>query len=438
MRASRRHFLKTASLMSMAGVAGPFALNLAAIGAAAAQTAPGYRAIVCLFLYGGNDQTNTLIPYDQPSYDQYLAARDTIAIARDQLTATATGAVASQGGREFAFHPALTSFKTRWDESKLAVVANVGPLIVPTTVAQYNARSVPLPPIGEGAKLGWGGRIGDLLAGQNSNVQFTCISAGGNAVFLSGQNVIQYQVGSSGPVAISGISGTLYSSASASAAYRNLITGTSANLFENELGVITNRSITSNQLLSASLPPASTFALPNPTSNLASQLNVVARIISARSAIGTNRQVFLVTLGGFDNHDFLLTQHSQQLTIANAAVDAFYGWLGQMGMQNNVTIFTASDFGRTLTSNGDGSDHGWGSHHFVLGGSVLGHEIYGTFAPTTFGTSVDVGQGNTVPGIAVDQYAATFARWLGVSDTDVPLVVPNVVNFGTSRYLAFL
>ena len=136
MRASRRQFLKTASLMSIAGAASPFALNLAAIGAASAQTATGYRAIVCLFLYGGNDHTNTLIPYDQPSYDQYLAARDTIAIARGQLTATATGTVASQGGREFAFHPALTSFKTRWDEGKLAVVANVGPLVVPTTKTQ--------------------------------------------------------------------------------------------------------------------------------------------------------------------------------------------------------------------------------------------------------------------------------------------------------------
>src|SRR5438046_1307016 len=295
MRASRRQFLKTASLMSMAGVAGPFALNLAAIGAAtAARPLPPK-------LFSHNDQ------------------------------------------------------RSGWQAQA---------------------------PLGEGAKLGWGGRIGDLLAGQNTNVQFTCISAGGNAVFLSGQNVIQYQVGSSGPVAISGISGTLYGSASASAAYRSLITGASANLFENELGVITNRSITSNQLLSANLPLASTFALPNPSSNLASQLNVVARIISARSSLGANRQVFLVSLGGFDNHDFLLTQHSQQLTIANAALNAFYGWLGQMGVQNDVTIFTASDFGRTLTSNGDGSDHGWGSHHFVLGGSVLGHEIYGTFPAT--------------------------------------------------------
>jgi len=110
----------------------------------------------------------------------------------------------------------------------------------------------------------------------------------------------------------------------------------------------------------------------------------------------------------------------------------------QLGVQDQVTLFTASDFGRTLTSNGDGSDHGWGSHHFVIGGSVLGHEVYGSFVPTTFGTSVDVGQGNTIPGIAVDQYAATFARWLGVADTDVPLILPNVANFGTSRYLAFL
>src|SRR5437879_10126954 len=123
MRASRRQFLKTASLMSMAGVAGPFALNLAAIGAASAQTAPGYRAIVCLFLFGGNDHTNTLIPYDQPSYNEYFAARDSIAIARDQLATTATGAVASQGGRQFAFHPALTSFTPRWHAGKLAVAA---------------------------------------------------------------------------------------------------------------------------------------------------------------------------------------------------------------------------------------------------------------------------------------------------------------------------
>jgi uncharacterized protein (DUF1501 family) len=219
-------------------------------------------------------------------------------------------------------------------------------------------------PIGEGAKIGWGGRIGDLLASQNANALFTCISAGGNSVFLSGANVLQYQVGSSGPAAISSISGTIYGSGgiAASTAYRSLITGTSPNLFENELRVVTNRSITANQQLSAALPSASTLLPAIPANNnLASQLSVVARIIAARTTLGSSRQVFLVSIGGFDNHDFLLTQHAQQLTLVNNAVGAFYSWLVQLGVQNDVTLFTASDFGRTLTSNGDGSDHGFAS-----------------------------------------------------------------------------
>jgi len=458
MRESRRQFLKTCSLMSFAGAASPFALNLAAIGAASAQSLPGYKAIVCLFFYGGNDHTNTFIPYDQASYDQYVASRSSLAIPRDALlAATATGPVTSQGGREFAFHPALAAFKTHWDAGRLAVVANAGPLVVPTTKAQYQSRSVPLPPklfshndqqavwqayrpIGEGANIGWGGRIGDLLASQNTNPLYTCISAGGNSVFLSGTNVLQYQVGSSGPSSISSISGTIYGSSgtAASTAYRSMITGASANLFESELSVVTSRSIAASQQLSGAIPAASTLMPAIPANNsLASQLNVVARIIAARTTLGSSRQVFLVSIGGFDNHDFLLTQHAQQLARVGAAVDAFYSWLVQLNMQNDVTLFTASDFGRTLTSNGDGSDHGWGSHHFVLGGSVVGREVYGTFSPTVFGSSVDIGQGNLLPGLSVDQYAATFARWLGVSDANMPLVLPNIVNF-SPRYLSLL
>ena len=458
MRESRRQFLKTCSLMSFAGAASPFALNLAAISAASAQSVPGYKAIVCLFFYGGNDHTNTFIPYDQPSYDQYVASRSSLAIPRDALlAATATGPVTSQGGREFAFHPALAAFKTHWDAGRLAVVANAGPLVVPTTKAQYQSRSVPLPPklfshndqqavwqayrpIGEGANIGWGGRIGDLLASQNTNTLYTCISAGGNSVFLSGTNVLQYQVGSSGPSSISSISGSIYGSSgtAASTAYRSMITGARPNLFENELAVVTNRSISASQQVSGAIPAASTLMPAIPANNsLASQLNVVARIIAARTTLGSSRQVFLVSIGGFDNHDFLLTQHAQQLARVGAAVDAFYSWLVQLNMQNDVTLFTASDFGRTLTSNGDGSDHGWGSHHFVLGASVLGREVYGTFSPTVFGSSVDIGQGNLLPGLSVDQYAATFARWLGVSDANMPLVLPNIVNF-SPRYLSLL
>jgi uncharacterized protein (DUF1501 family) len=455
-RHSRREFLKRASALSFLGAGAPFALNLAGIGAASAQTAPGYRAIVCLFLFGGNDHTNTIIPYDPAEHTEYVNARQSIAFTRDALTPTATAPVASQGNRPFAFHPALTAFKSLYDQGRLAVVANVGPLIVPTTLAQYRGRSVPLPPklfshndqqsvwqanqpVGEGARLGWGGRMGDLLAAQNAQTIFTCISAAGNAVFMSGQEVLQYQVGSNGSIAFNALSGNLYGSSSAGSAYRRVITRASGHLFENQLGQVVSRSISANATLAASLPPASSFTLPIPANNgLASQLNVVARIIAARGGLGTTRQVFFVSAGGYDNHDFLLDEHNRRLAGVNAAVDAFYQWLQQLQMESSVTLFTASDFGRTLTSNGDGSDHGWGAHHFVLGGAVQGGTIYGTFPQVRFGTPEDVGQGNLLPTTSVDQYAATLGRWLGVADTAMPDVLPNIVNFGASRYLGFL
>lgn len=455
-RLSRREFVKRASVLSLAGAGAPFALNLAAIGTASAQTVTDYRAIVCLFFFGGNDHTNTIIPYDPAEHTAYVNARQSIAFAYDALTPTATAPVASQGGRPFAFHPALSAFKSLYDQGKLAVVANVGPLVMPTTLAQYRGRSVPLPPklfshndqqsvwqanqpVGEGARLGWGGRLGDLLASQNGQTIFTCISASGNAVFMSGQEVIQYQVGSNGSIAFNALSGNLYGSASAGNAYRRVITRSSAHLFESQLGQVVTRSIGANAALSASLPPASSFTLPIPANNgLANQLNVVARIIAGRGGLAANRQVFFVSAGGFDNHDFLLNDHNLRMQSVNAAVNAFYQWLQQLQMENNVTLFTASDFGRTLTSNGDGSDHGWGAHHFVLGGAVQGGTIYGTFPQVTFNTNEDVGQGSLLPTTSVDQYAATLGRWLGVADDRMAEVLPNIGNFGAARYLGFL
>ncbi len=454
-RLSRREFLKRASALAFAGTATPFALNLASIGSASAQVAGGYRAVVCLFLFGGNDHTNTIIPYDQTEYNEYFNSRPDIALMRNDLAGTATAPVASQGGRSFAFHPSLTSLKGLYASGNLAVVANVGPLIEPTTKTQYQNRSVPLPPklfshndqqsvwqantaVGEGARLGWGGRMGDMLASQNGLPIFTAVSAAGNTVFLSGENVLQYQMSTSGAINIRGISGSLFGSSSASSLYQQLITRNSSHLFEDELGNVISRSIDSNALLSSSLPPASQFITPVPSGNrLASQLNIVARMIFARGSLGTSRQVFFVSQGGFDNHDFLLDRHGGLMQTLDEAIGAFYGWLGEMSMENNVTLFTASDFGRTLTSNGDGSDHGWGAHHFVVGGAVQGGDIYGTFPQVAFGTPEDVRQGNLLPSTSVDQYAATFARWLGVTDTNVPDVIPNIVNF-SPRYLDFL
>jgi uncharacterized protein (DUF1501 family) len=447
----RRQFLQTASALSVLGSATPLALSFAGIGAAAAQTAEDYRALVCVFLFGGNDQTNTVVPFDTSEFSAYTAARPTIALTTAQLTSL--GAVAAQGGRSFALPNELAPLAALYGSGKLAVVANVGPLIVPTTKAQYQSASVPLPPKlfshndqqsvwqssgAEGATSGWGGRIADLIASGNTNQTFSAVSVAGAAVYLSGRSVLQYQVGTNGPVAISGLTGSLFGSTTASQVLQQLISAARPGLFEDEYDRVTSRSIAANTTLTGALAsaPALTTAFPAGNS-LADQLKMVARTISARQALGAKRQVFFVSLGGFDTHDFQLRDQPGLHTTLAAALEAFYNATVELGVADLVTTFTASDFGRTLTSNGDGSDHGWGSHHFVLGGAVRGGTIYGSFPAIALGTAEDVGSGRLLPSTAVDQYAATLAKWFGVSDTDLATVVPNLANF-TTRNLGFM
>jgi uncharacterized protein (DUF1501 family) len=448
----RRQFLQTASALSVLGTGTPLALNLAGIGAAAAQAAPeDYRALVCVFLFGGNDQTNTVIPFDTAEFNAYTSARPSI--ARTASEVTSLGAVAAQGGRSFALPNELSQFVSLYGSGKLAIVSNVGPLIVPTTRTQYQNASVPLPPKlfshndqqsvwqssgAEGATSGWGGRIADLIVSGNANQTFTAISVAGAAVYLSGRTVLQYQVGTSGSVAISGLTGSLFGSTTGNQVLQQLITASRPGMFENEYDRVTTRSIAANTALSSALASAPAITTVFPTGNtLADQLKMVARTISARQALGAKRQVFFVSLGGFDTHDFQLRDQPGLHATLAAAINAFYQATVEIGVANLVTTFTASDFGRTLTSNGDGSDHGWGSHHFVVGGAVKGGSIYGTFPTIALGTALDVGSGRLLPSTAVDQYAATLAKWFGVSDTDLALVVPNITNFST-RDLGFL
>ena len=449
---SRREFLRTASRLSIAGSAAPFALNLAAIGAAAAQSAGDYRALVCLFMYGANDHNNTVIPYDTASFNAYIGARANIARAfADLLPLTpATPLTGNNAGRQFALPTELAPLKSIWDAGKLAIMANVGPLIVPTTKAQYTNLSVPLPPklfshndqqsvwqssAPEGAKIGWGGRIGDLMVSQNANSVFTCNSISGSAVFLAGQVSVAYQLGTSGSAAISGITGSLFGSSSASGTLTTLITSGGNNVFTQDLAETTQRSIDANAKLSAALVTAPDFPLPAElaTSSLGAQLRVVARMIASRNQLGAKRQVFFVSLGGFDTHaNQLTTQPGLHAQIGNALA-YFYNTTVAMGIADQVTAFTGSDFGRTLISNGDGSDHGWGSHHFVVGGAVKGQRYYGTFPIMGLNNNDEVGSGRLLPTTSVDQFAATLARWVGVADSDMRLVLPNIGNFATSN-----
>jgi len=450
---TRRMVLQRAAQLGAMGVAAPLAINLAAVGEAAAFDATDYKALVCIFLYGGNDYANTVVPFDATNYAQYHQIRAGfagdneagIALARAALAPTAltpnNGQVLTDN-LQYALSPQLAGLKGLWDAGKLAVQLNVGPLIQPTTLAQYlstNRVANPLPPKlfshndqqsiwqangSEGATVGWGGRLGDIAMSSNTtNSLLTCISASGNAVFVAGRDALQYQISPGGAIRIAALDTPLSNAVNA------LITRTSDHVLENEYAIVTRRSIAMEGVVNGALAdvnPATSFGTGNP---LANQLKIVARLIGARSALNLRRQVFFVSLGGFDTHNLLMQDHPRLMQRLNDAMSAFHAATIELGVANQVTTFTASDFGRTLSSNADGSDHGWGSHQFVMGGAVNGGRFYGTAPHVSVQTDDQVGQGRLLPTTSVDEFAATLARWFGCSEGELPGILPNVTRF---------
>jgi uncharacterized protein (DUF1501 family) len=454
---TRRLILQRAMHLGAMGVATPLAINLAAMGEAAAFDNTDYKALVCIFLYGGNDYANTIVPYDPTNYALYHQIRAGgagedqagIALARAALAPTAltpTGGQVLTDNLQYALAPQLAGLKSLFDQGKLAVQLNVGPLIQPTTLAQYqstNRVANPLPPKlfshndqqsfwqsngTEGSTIGWGGRLGDIaLSSNNPNSLLTCISAAGNAVFVAGRDALQYQISPGGAIKINALNTPLRDALNA------LITRSSAHVLENEYAIVTRRSIAFEGVVNGALSgvnPATPFPGGNP---LASQLKVVARLIGARNLLGMRRQVFFVSLGGFDNHNLLMQDHPNLLQRINDAMSAFYAATVELGIADKVTTFTSSDFGRTLSSNADGSDHGWGSHHFVMGGAVNGGRFYGTAPHVSIQSTDQVGQGRLLPTTSVDEFAATLARWFGCSTSELPGILPNVGNFSNTN-----
>lgn len=451
---SRRAFLKRASMLSLTGGAAPFVMNLAAMGEAAAATASDYKALVCVFLFGGNDYANTLVPYDANQYAVYRAQRTNLAFAQSALAPTVLNpSVPLASGAQYALTPGLAKLLPIFDAGKMAVMLNIGTLIQPTTKAQYNAKSVPLPPKllshndqqnywqasgPEGATSGWGGRIGDLLQSGNGTSTLTCINVTGNAVFLTGKAAVQYSITNSGPIGLNART-TLNGSAAASTLLQSLIGGTVAgnHQFGTALGTIGSRALGLYTQVTGALAQAPTIATPfpaaaDPQSSLGAQLQTVARLISVSQQLGAKRQVFFVSTGRFDTHDGLDTLHPTLMTNLADALRAFYDTTVELGVANQVTTFTASDFGRALTANNDGSDHGWGSMHVVLGGAVKGGRYYGINPTLANNGPDDIGQGRLIPTMSVDQYAATMASWFGVAASDLATVLPNIGNFAGS------
>jgi uncharacterized protein (DUF1501 family) len=462
---TRRAFLRRSTQLGLAGTALPFALNLAAVGEAAALTASDYKALVCVFLYGGNDYANSVVTYDDDSYNRYSAIRGGgagqtaggIAIAKSALAPTLLSpSTPLPNGRQYALHPAMPGLAGLFNTGKAAVQLNVGPLVVPLTRDQYkspNRLQFPLPPklfshndqqsvwqssSPEGSTVGWGGNMGDLALTSNGNSVFTCISVTGNAVFLSGDSALQYQVSTRGAVPINGVKSNVYGSSAVRGALTALIQQPRSQVLENEYNRVTSRAINAEAQITegiANINPTTEFPANN---SLADQLKMVARLIGARASLGSKRQVFMVSLGGFDLHDNLIAQQPVLMQRVSEAMTAFYNTTVELGVADQVTAFTASDFGRTLTSNGDGSDHGWGSHHLVVGGAVRGRMFYGSAPPVSVGNTASpddqwhVGQGRLLPTTSVDQYAATLAKWFGVADEEMMGVLPNIGHFGAA------
>jgi uncharacterized protein (DUF1501 family) len=507
-QASRRLFMRQSSALSLvAGAGAPLALNLLAAGSAAAQSAGDYRAIVCLFMFGGNDAFNMVLPTDSPTWAAYAAMRSSIALlppgtppnpganagSPARLGGVLPIAPTNSQGRTYALHPLMARMQSMFDtDRRLAIVSNIGPLVAPTTKVQYNQPAHPRPPrlfshndqqsvwqtmMPEGATLGWGGRMADMVAGGNTRAVFTAISAAGSAVWLSGQSVRQYQVSGSGALRLGADNGNLvYGSTTVANALASIArSAQGAHALEADVAAIADRSIASESILRGALRPASdpAFGTPpaasgsyNPSgdaklqyfspasgkpefSPLAQQLQMVARLVQAgvSGATGVRRQVFFVSLGGFDTHSNQNPQHTELMARVAHAMQYFDTALGAINARGNVTTFTASDFGRTFTSNGDGTDHGWGAHQFVMGGAVRGGNLYGTF-PTLvardsgtgeFDSADQVRNGALLPTTSVDQLGATLGRWFGVSDSQALEVFPNLTNFNTgARNLGFM
>jgi uncharacterized protein (DUF1501 family) len=457
---TRRGLLKSTAALALQRVSIPMATSLGLMADAAAQSANDYKALVCIFLYGANDHYNTVIPYDVATHTNYYNIRkgtptagtvyDGIAIGRNALSATALSTALSDG-RQMALNPEMSALQNLFENKRASILMNVGPLVVPTSRIQYDNKSVPLPPKlfshndqqaywqssyqTEGGATGWGGRAADLLLNNNSKSTLTCISINGNALFLSGQNAISYQMSSTGATTINAIKGkSLFGSANCAAALQTLITQQSSLPMASDYTTVTKRALDTYDGIVAAIGATASASMnalfpSSATNSLSAQLKMVARMIEQQATFGMKRQVFMVGIGGFDLHDFLATQHPPLLQKLSSAVKEFDDAMTSLGKGSQVTAFTASDFGRTLTSNGDGSDHGWGSHHFVMGGAVNGGKFLGTAPEIGLTHNQQVGSGRLLPSTAVDQLGAELAAWFGVSATDVKTVLPNAKNF---------
>jgi uncharacterized protein (DUF1501 family) len=444
---SRRQFLQasgaTAALASCPGMA-------FAQGIGTSAPFPDYKALVCIFMFGGNDSYNMLVPRSAAEYNVYATSRQNLAI--DQNVLLAINPVTPDGA-QYGLHPSMPGLQSLFESNRLAVVSNVGALIEPTTKDQFFNQSVALPPQlfshndqqdqwhslkGNGqSKTGWAGRVADLIRTNVAGQQMaTNASLFGNSLFQSADATIAYVMGPTGPIQFEGFAseGILLEQR---LAFERVINASQSTVYERGFAEIQRRAVSSAELVSNAITGAPVLTTQFPATQLGNQLRTVAQLIAVRDQLQMQRQVFFVATGGFDTHDNQLQDQPGLLGGISEAMSAFYNASVEIGAADLVTTFTQSDFSRTLTSNGDGSDHAWGGNHLVMGDAVRGRDIYGTFPRLEIDGPDDVTGGRMIPTTSSDQYAATLSQWFGIPDQELDIVAPNIGNFAV-RNLGFM
>jgi uncharacterized protein (DUF1501 family) len=460
MKFNRRDFLRGCLHGALGGVSaysalGSLGLLNAAMAAGSGTIFPDYKALVCVFLHGGNDSFNTIVPRDAAHHGIYAAARGALAIPQSGLIALDPLADGLPGdGALYGLHPQMSGLGQLFGAGQAAVIANIGTLVYPITQQQYLQGSVPVPPQlfshedqaviwqtsrpDDGNASGWGGRMADLMHGGNPNQnQSMLMSLESQALFQRGDVVDQYVINSSGVEEIGYLND--WGNDDGVAAFNSLLQdGSQAHVFERGYARAVSRSIANYEAIGAALTAAGNVATVFPDSRLGRQLRMVARLIKARTTLNLRRQIFFVSLGPFDTHGSQAAVHPGLLTDLSQSLKAFYDATVELQLANSVTTFTASDFGRTVSVNGSGTDHGWGGHHFVVGGAVRGKRFFGRMPSLAqSGNPDDAGYGQLIPTLSVDQYASTLARWFGLSETGIDDILPNLGHFA-NRDLGFM
>lgn len=459
---SRRHFFRQAGCAAM-GTTTLFS-SLINLKMASALVSPppecpnDYKALVCILLEGGNDSFNMLVPYSGTPYNTYAATRSELAIAQNELLPLGDPMTETVN---FGIHPSMTEVKNLYDAGNLSFISNVGTLVEYLTDANdffSGLKNVPLGLYSHSDQIqqwqtsvpqsrdavGWGGRMADILHSCNDaqNISMN-ISLSGRNVFQAGKTVVEYAISNMGNGG-SGIPDIMYYGNSGflnnlrRTAVENMMAANYSNVFQSTFGDLTNQSLESQEQFSAALGNVQNFTTafqPSffatyPNDYMAYDLHQVARTIAARDALGMKRQTFFVSIGGWDHHDELIFSQAALLGEVSRALGEFYKALEEMGLQNDVITFSVSDFGRTLTSNGNGTDHSWGGNQFVMGGAVNGKNVFGTYPDLTLSNPLNIDdRGTMIPTLSTDEYFAELAAWFGLTNSELVDVLPNLNNF---------